>query len=134
MPGTTPRGAVTIALEHLRKAFASLDAGLAAPPRSDLERDGVIQRFEYTFELAWKVAARALKAAGVDAQSPKAVIRELGRQGWIAGVETWLEFLEARNQSTHTYQSKTAEQVYAAARAFAPECRALIARLDTETR
>jgi nucleotidyltransferase substrate binding protein (TIGR01987 family) len=116
----------------LEKALGNLESALQTPPRNDLERDGAIQRFEYTFELAWKVAKRVLEDSGVVATTPKSVIRELGSHGWIPNVEQWLEFLKARNASVHTYVEQTAIDVFRTASLFADKCRALIETLKKQ--
>lgn len=116
----------------LEKALSQLEAAVKTAPKNDLERDGVIHRFGYTFELTWKVAKQVLENSGVAAASPKAVIRELGSQGIIGSVETWLEFLKARNASTHIYVEKTAQEVFTVAKNYPAECRALIAELKKQ--
>lgn len=110
----------------LEQALSSLEAALTPAPRNDRERDGAIQRFEYTFELCWKTAKKVLKDIGIESQAPKLVIRELGQQKWINNVEQWLDFLKARNASSHTYNIQTAEWVFAQAKSFAVECRGLL--------
>ena len=116
----------------LEKALTQLESALRSPPANNLERDGTIQRFEYTFELSWKVAKRVLEESGISATTPKAVIRELGTHGWVPRVETWLDFLKNRNASTHTYIEKTANEVFSAARTFPVECRALIEKMKKQ--
>lgn len=64
-----------ISFEPLENALTSLKSALVPPPKNDRERDGAIQRFGYTFELAWKLAKRVLAKNGIDSASPKAVIR-----------------------------------------------------------
>jgi nucleotidyltransferase substrate binding protein (TIGR01987 family) len=116
----------------IEKALGQLESALRSPPANDLERDGAIQRFEYTFELAWKVAKRVLEDSGIIATTPKAVIRELGSHGWINDVEKWLDFLKARNSSVHTYVEKTAIDVFRSAQGFPAECRALVEKLKRQ--
>jgi nucleotidyltransferase substrate binding protein (TIGR01987 family) len=116
----------------LEKALSSLESAVVSPPKNDLERDGAIQRFEYTFELTWKVAKRVLEDSGITATTPKAIIRELGAQSWIESVETWFDFLKARSASTHIYIEKTAREVFAIAQNFPKHCRALIVRLKKQ--
>ncbi len=68
--------------DQFARALARLqEAGREA--RSPLERDGCIQRFEFTFELAWKAVATALSEEGVDAPSPRRALQEARRLGWI---------------------------------------------------
>lgn len=77
----------------------------------EIIRDGTIQRFEFTFELAWKYMMAILKHQGIIAYGPKEVIREAGRVGLIDNVDIWLGLQIARNLSTHTYKEETANKV-----------------------
>ena len=74
--------------------------------------DAVIQRFEFTFETAWKSVKLAAKAVGYDCKSPKGCLKLAYRMGWIKDEERWLELLEARNLTSHTYDQETAMDVY----------------------
>lgn len=120
---------MVIDFSAFESALASLEEALASAPRNDVERDGVIQRFEYTFELAWKTARKVLEENGITSNSPKSVIRDMSQQGWIHEPDLWLSFLRARNATTHTYKKTTAEEVYSVARKFAPKCRELLTEL-----
>ena len=91
------------ALERLREA--SLGA------RTSLEQDGCIQRFEFTFELAWKAVAAALSEEGVDAPSPRHALQEARRLGWIEDDPQYLTLIEDRNLTSHTYHEATAAAV-----------------------
>ena len=121
-----------IDFSKIEKALESLQLALTPPPRNDRELDGAIQRFEYTFELSWKVAQKCLSANGIDAPSPKAVIREMGRQGSVDS-EKWLHYLVARNSTVHTYDTLTAEQVFAVTKDFATACRQLVEQLKSDS-
>ena len=74
-----------------------------------LEQEGVIQRFEYTFELAWKVLKDLLFYEGFDVQSPREVIRQAFETEYLneSDTETALDALEKRNLLTHTYEEST---------------------------
>ena len=126
----TNTGAVSFAA--VDKAMSSLEASLSPPPGNDRERDGAIQRFEYTFELVWKAAKRILQQAGILSQSPRSVIRDLAQKGWIENAAPWLDFLEARNATSHTYSEKVAAEVFHAAQIFAGEAAKLVSRLKKE--
>lgn len=115
----------------MESALASLENALEPPPRNDRERDGAIQRFEYTFELTWKTAKKVLENSGIVSPSPKSVIRDLAQQGWIKDAELWLSFLKARNWTVHTYKEETAQTVFEKVKAFAPECHRLLKELKT---
>lgn len=72
---------------------------------SELEREGVIQRFEYTFELSWKLLKDKLEHDGVvlPTITPRAVIRQAFQAKLIDDCETWLDMLVDRNLMSHTY-------------------------------
>ncbi|MHB8170117.1 MAG: HI0074 family nucleotidyltransferase substrate-binding subunit [Thermincolia bacterium] len=68
----------------------------------DVVRDGVIQRFEFTYELAWKTIKEYLEDIGiVDRNSPKAVIKEAYAQKLITDEKSWLLMINDRNLSSH---------------------------------
>jgi nucleotidyltransferase substrate binding protein (TIGR01987 family) len=100
-----------IVITPLIKAKASLELALDAP-KSDLTRDACIQRFEYTFELAWKALKRILKHKGMLANNPRDVIRESAKQGLIDDPNLWFGFLDDRNQTTHAYNESVANAIY----------------------
>ena len=116
----------------LKRALQSLEDAVVPPPRNDRERDGAIQRFEYTFELSWKTGKRALEDLGITSLSPKSVIRDLGQQGYVDDVEEWLAFLSARNETAHIYNVKVAEKVFAQIAPFIQACHKLLGRLDKQ--
>ncbi|HOJ10772.1 MAG TPA: nucleotidyltransferase substrate binding protein [Clostridiales bacterium] len=98
------------ALQRLKEAAKELEARDA----SDVIRDGVIQRFEFTYELAWKAAKEYLEDAGiVDKNSPKAVIKEAYAQKLISDEQTWLLMLNDRNLTTHAYKEEIAKEIAA---------------------
>jgi nucleotidyltransferase substrate binding protein (TIGR01987 family) len=118
-------------LQPLKLALASLEA-IVNEPKTDIVRDAVIQRFEYTFELSWKSLKRYFEIYNsLSEDNIKNLIREAGRQGLIDSVEAWFEFHKARHLTSHTYSLKVAEQVYETAVRFAKSARVLLDRLDT---
>ena len=86
--------------------------------QTEINRDGTIQRFEFTFELFWKLLQAILTEEGIQAYGPKNAIREAGKLGLLEDVESWLEFLTARNLASHTYNEKLAQDVYQEAKVF----------------
>lgn len=99
--------------DNFQKAFLLLSDALEAKPLheySRLEQEGIIQRFEYTFELAWKTVKDKLYYEGYDEKTPRAVIRRAFEVGFISedDTEIWLESLGARNLLSHTYDEETA--------------------------
>lgn len=114
-----------IDLSILKNALLNLKEALN--PKNDLERDGAIQRFEYTFELSWKTLARLLESdKPLSDNSVKGILREGGKQNILEDVESWFKFQEARNKTSHIYEKKVAEEVFLAAKNFPPFCESLI--------
>lgn len=72
---------------------------------NDLEKEGVIQRFEYTFELAWKCLKDKMENDGIilEQVSPKNIIRQAFQAKYIDDSEMWMNMLSARNLMSHTY-------------------------------
>lgn len=106
-------------LEHKQQQFAqalqrlkeAIEESMTNP--STVVRDGVIQRFEFTTELAWKTCREKLLEDGyVNIDSPKATMRQAYAAGLIDDEETWLSLLQARNLSSHMYSEKQVEQIF----------------------
>ena len=101
--------------ENFEKAFHLLADALAGDidDLNDLEKEGVIQRFEYTLELAWKVLKDKMSDDGLilDQFSPKAVIRKAFGTRYIDDGDIWLQMVGDRNLLSHTYNFKTFEEV-----------------------
>lgn len=76
-------------------------------------RDGVIQRFEFCTELAWKAAREYLIEQGyTDINSPKAVMKQAYADNLINDEQLWIELLNARNQTSHIYDEETASDIF----------------------
>ena len=99
-------------LEDLDRSLDRLAEALAVPAEEPLAVDGTIQRFEFTFELFWKAVRRLLARQGIEANSPKAVLQQAYRQGWLDDEERWLDLLKDRNLTSHTYQEPLALEIY----------------------
>jgi nucleotidyltransferase substrate binding protein (TIGR01987 family) len=74
--------------------------------------DAAIQRFEFTFENAWKAIKMILKFYGEDATSPREAIKKAFRMGYVDNEAVFLELLHARNLTSHTYNYPIAISVY----------------------
>lgn len=95
------------------RALGRLRSALQKEPDADaMYLDATIQRFEFCFELAWKLMKCVLDYEGIEVSSPRSSIREGWKQGMIVDAETWLDMQEKRNLSTHTYNESTALEVY----------------------
>ncbi|HDQ26055.1 MAG TPA: nucleotidyltransferase [bacterium] len=102
---------IAYALEKLKDAVERLKEGVAAAG-SGLEKDGVIQRFEFSFELMWKAGKLILEDKGIIAANPKDVLKGMFRQGWLKNENGALDMLEDRNKMAHVYSRKAAEVIY----------------------
>lgn len=100
-----------LALKKLQKAYQKLSSGVVSA-KEELEKDGVIQRFEFTFELLWKALKILLEEKGIKALTPKDVLKEAFRLEWIENEGTFLDMLEARNATSHIYDEKTAQEIF----------------------
>lgn len=108
---------LSLQLEMLKKALSTLNEALGEPYVT-LIRDASIQRFKYTFELAWKVFRRVSKIEGLETDSPRQAIRNAFQLGLISETNAWFQFLEDRNLTSHTYNEDRAETVYQSAKKF----------------
>ena len=93
------------AVERLRDACAQ--------PENEFVRDSVIQRFEFCFELGWKMLRLKLLEEGIEANTPRAVIREGVATGFLDDGNQWSHMLQKRNETSHTYDEALAREVYA---------------------
>ncbi len=115
-------------LDTVERALATLEEALAEPLTA-LVRDASIQRFEYTFELAWKLFRKVAKIEGLEAGSPRQAIRAAYSLGIVGDPDLWFELLHDRNRTAHTYSSRTAEQVYESATRLPPRLREAMGRI-----
>lgn len=99
--------------EDYHKALHRLEIALTKTlDEDDLYLDATIQRFEFTFELAWKLMKAVLEYEGIEATSPRSSIREAWKQHIIGDAEKWLDMQVKRNLSSHTYNEETAQDIY----------------------
>lgn len=92
------------ATERLREALAELET-------TPLALDAAIQRFEFSYELAWKALRAHLLVEGIDVASPREAFSRAYVQGWINGEEVWLAMLADRNRTSHTYEEALAREI-----------------------
>lgn len=117
----------TKALTHLRQAVQ-----LAAQrPLSKLEEQGLIQAFEFTHELAWNTLKDFLENRGVqNLYGSKDATREAFKTGLVENGQAWMDMIQSRNLTSHTYDEATAAQIAAAIRNdYYPEFDALHSKL-----
>jgi len=94
-----------------KSALRRLDEALK-DAKTDLEVDGAIQRFEFTFELIWKLLRLFLEDQGIICRTPKACLKEAYRIGVIDDEVTLLNILDDRNMSVHIYDKETSRKIF----------------------
>ena len=95
--------------ENYNSSLNELKSALEKKEYTKLERAGLIQLFEVSFELAWKTLKDILFYEGYDVKSPRAAIKQAFENDLIVDGELWLELLESRNKFSHVYDEKMAE-------------------------
>lgn len=136
---------MSLNLNSLKKAVSSLERAIKVASSNKIKgkvntdeeeviRAGVIQNFEFTYELCWKFMKRWLEinisSAVVDGVSRKELFRMAAESRLISDVEAWFEYNKSRNETAHTYDWKTAEDVYDAAIRFAVDARSFLKVLE----
>lgn len=87
----------------------------ARKPETDILRDAVIQRFEFTFELVWKSLNLYLQRQGLDCGGPRSTLKKAFAEGLIDSpdeADIWLRMLEDRNLTSHAYDEVLAARIY----------------------
>ena len=98
--------------------------------QNNLDRDGVIQRFEFTFELVWKAIAEYAVYKGLEVASPRDAFRTAADIGVISNPDVWFDFLKDRNESTHLYSEDRAQVLFSHIPEFIKEVDKLIANMS----
>jgi nucleotidyltransferase substrate binding protein (TIGR01987 family) len=127
-----------IDFSSFKKALASLERAIkrSRANSSDEElRDAAIQRFEYTYELSWKMLKRTLEqeaanSADIDQMSFKELIRAGAERGFLSNVEKWFTYRELRNLTSHVYDPVKAQEVYKEVLSFYEDAAQLLKRLE----
>ena len=92
------------ALERLREAVIQA--------KDELDKDGVIQRFEFTVEMLWETLKAILEYEGIECYSPRNCVKEAFKANIIGDDEIILDMLEDRNLSSHMYDQKVSEEIF----------------------
>lgn len=95
--------------QNYEKAFKRLSHAIEvvkSTPDDDLLQSGLVQTYEYTFELAWKTLKDYLMLEGFEVRSPRETIRQGFQSGYIMNGEDWLQALADRNLTTYIYDDE----------------------------
>lgn len=102
--------------ENYKKALKQLNAAVILSEEkelSQLEKQGLIQAFEYTHELAWKVMQDFFKYQGnSEIHGSRDATREAFKTGLLEDGDQWMVMIKNRNLTSHTYNEETSEEIY----------------------
>ncbi len=112
---------------NFEKAFLQLKAAVDDVEHlSTLAKEGLIQRFEYTFELAWKTLKDYLESQSVDVKFPREVIKQSFQYQLLNNGDIWMDMLEKRHLLAHTYDEQNFQLALASiTRSYYPQMNAL---------
>ena len=100
-------------LEDFKRASKRLEEATKIQIDSDIVYDGVIQRFEFTFELSWKLMKLFLEYTGIsELRSPRATIREAFAYGLVEDGDQWIDMMVDRNKTSHIYDEAETKLIY----------------------
>jgi len=120
-----------INLEILKKAHMTLKKFIETAS-TEIEKAGVVQAFEFCYELSWKTIKRFLSNEGITVSSPRQSFREAGRNGLIENVRLWLDFIIIRNKTVHTYNELVLKEIIDIVPIFEQELNKLINKLENK--
>ncbi|MBB3907728.1 nucleotidyltransferase substrate binding protein (TIGR01987 family) [Anoxybacillus rupiensis] len=118
---TNDRGEIVVTMNKIIDKLSDFEKALYKLHQSvgrdvtkdDLVLDATIQRFEFTYDLAWKWMKSYLEYNGNnEVTSPRKTIKEAFKEGLIQDGETWIQMLEDRNRTSHTYDEQIAMEIY----------------------
>jgi nucleotidyltransferase substrate binding protein (TIGR01987 family) len=97
---------------NYQKAFSQLSKFIDKGELSELEEQGLIKAFEYTFELAWTTLKDFLECRGQsDIYGSRDAIRKAFQLNLVDDGESWMDMLISRNRTSHTYNKETADEI-----------------------
>ena len=119
--------------QNYEKAFKHLEEAVLKTNLSDLEKAGVIQIYEFTFELAWKTLKDYLEEKEVLVKFPRDTIKEAFKYEIIDNGDIWMDMLDKRNLMANTYNETNAELAYKLiVNNFYPALKQVITKLGVE--
>jgi nucleotidyltransferase substrate binding protein (TIGR01987 family) len=97
---------------NFNKAYLQLERFIKEKDLNEMERQGLIKAFEYTYELAWKTLQDLLAEKGYSGiVGPKPVIEQSFQDGYIEDGIGWMRMHKSRNLTSHTYDEETAQEI-----------------------
>src|SRR3954463_5454605 len=98
----------------------------------ELGQMGVIQAFEVSYELVWKILQKILNQQGVEARSPRETFRLAAQFGYLDNPQTWLGFGQERNLASHAYREEILHELLNLLPQFIPELTKIINNLQAK--
>ena len=119
--------------KNYKKAFTQLRKFIDKGELSELEMQGLVKAFEYTYELAWTTMKDFLEYRGqVDIYGSRDAIRMAFQLGLVDDGHLWMDMLKSRNKTSHTYNEETAQEICrAVTEEYFPAFYQLIKKLDS---
>jgi nucleotidyltransferase substrate binding protein (TIGR01987 family) len=98
---------------NFEKAFLVFKSAVAIQAPNDLEKEGTVQRFEFTHELAWKVMKDYLEYEGYkNIVGSRTATKEAFNKNLLSDGQEWMNMIESRNETVHTYRKEILETEY----------------------
>lgn len=117
-------------LTLLGKALHKLNAIMDTPlDEQDYVLDAAIQRFEFVIELFWKTLKHLLREHGIETALPKQAVQEAYAAGWLDDETVWLNMMNDRNVTSHTYRESYALEIYEHIKTYMPEFNSVYEKL-----
>lgn len=99
-------------LNHFSKALSQLTKFIANGELNELEKQGLIHAFEYTFELAWNTLKDYLESQGeTNLFGSRDVLRLAFKRGLLTDGESWMDMIRSRTLTSHTYNEDVADKI-----------------------
>ena len=133
---------MTLDLSALRRAITAMEKAAAVYDSVDKNnvdlvetvRAGVVQSFEFTYELCWKFIKRWLEAnygsSQIDGISRQELFRQAAESKIISNVERWMDYHKARNRTSHIYDLAISIEVFEVAKLFLNDAICLLTELE----
>ena len=119
---------------NLKKAYKKLESAAEQESLSDLEQEGLIQRFEYTYELSWNTIKDFLEYQGHSGISgSRDAFRLAFERGLIKDGDGWMKMIGSRQKTSHMYDENEADEIAEIiVESYVPKFKELIKQLEEE--
>lgn len=117
--------------DNFQRAYNFLKKSVQQGSYDELQAAGLIQSFEFTFELAWKTLKDYQQLMGISLSFPREVIKEAFKNGLIKDGHKWISMLDNRNELTHIYNNEQAKRaIHLIREVYFPDIEQLYQKLE----